>query len=77
LWPWSTRRHFGKAAEDCFVGQSTLSAGVQELEDLLGVILLERSARVRAPLPRLSRRFGLNNFDTGQFNGYIGSASIT
>jgi hypothetical protein len=25
----------------------------------------------------ISRRFGLNNFDTGQFNGYIGSASIT
>jgi hypothetical protein len=25
----------------------------------------------------ISRRFGLNIFDTGQFNGYIESASIT
>jgi hypothetical protein len=25
----------------------------------------------------ISRRFGLNIFDTGQFSGYIGSASIT
>lgn len=45
------RRHFGKAAEDCFVGQSTLSAGVQELEDLLGVILLERTKRSVTPTP--------------------------
>jgi len=39
------RRHFGKAAEDCLVTQSTLSAGVQDLEDLLGVQLLERTKR--------------------------------
>lgn len=39
------RRHFGRAAEDCLVTQSTLSAGVQELEDLLGVRLLERTKR--------------------------------
>jgi len=39
------RRHFGKAAEDCLVTQSTLSAGVQELEDVLGVRLLERTKR--------------------------------
>ena len=45
------RRHFGKAAEDCFVSQSTLSAGVQELEDLLGVILLERTKRSVTPTP--------------------------
>jgi LysR family transcriptional regulator, hydrogen peroxide-inducible genes activator len=45
------RRHFGRAAEDCFIGQSTLSAGVQELEDLLGVILLERTQRSVTPTP--------------------------
>ncbi len=28
--------HFGKAAESCFVTQSTLSAGIKELESLLG-----------------------------------------
>jgi LysR family transcriptional regulator, hydrogen peroxide-inducible genes activator len=39
-------RHFGKAAEDCFVTQSTLSAGLRELETLLGVTLVERTRRV-------------------------------
>lgn len=33
---------FTKAAESCFVGQSTLSAGLKELEDSLGVQLVER-----------------------------------
>lgn len=33
---------FTKAAEACFVGQSTLSAGLKELEDALGVQLVER-----------------------------------
>lgn len=39
-------RHFGRAAGACFVTQSTLSAGVRELESLLGVQLVERSSRV-------------------------------
>ena len=38
--------HFGKAAEASFVTQSTLSAGLRELESLLGVILVERTRRV-------------------------------
>lgn len=38
--------HFGKAAEASFVSQSTLSAGIRELESLLDVILVERSRRV-------------------------------
>ena len=38
--------HFGKAAEACFVTQSTLSAGLRDLENLLGVILVERTRRV-------------------------------
>jgi len=38
--------HFGKAAEACFVSQSTLSAGLRELESLLGTILVERTRRV-------------------------------
>ncbi|WP_353572003.1 LysR family transcriptional regulator, partial [Candidatus Albibeggiatoa sp. nov. BB20] len=36
-------RHFGKAAEQCHVTQSTLSSGIQELENLLGVTLFERT----------------------------------
>ena len=38
--------HFGKAADACFVTQSTLSAGLRELESLLGVILVERTRRL-------------------------------
>jgi len=34
--------NFTRAAEVCFVGQSTLSAGLKELEDSLGVQLVER-----------------------------------
>jgi LysR family hydrogen peroxide-inducible transcriptional activator len=38
--------HFGKAAEACFVTQSTLSAGLRELETLLNTTLVERTRRV-------------------------------
>src|SRR3954470_7792785 len=38
--------HFGRAAEACFVTQSTLSAGLRELESSLGVTLVERTRRV-------------------------------
>jgi len=38
--------HFGKAAELCNVTPSTLSAGIRELEELLGVALAERTKRV-------------------------------
>lgn len=38
-------RHFGKAAEACFVTQSTLSAGIQELETQLGAALVDRTKR--------------------------------
>ncbi|GHF11326.1 LysR family transcriptional regulator [Kordiimonas sediminis] len=37
--------HFGKAAEMSHVTQSTLSAGIQELENLLGLQLVERTKR--------------------------------
>ena len=38
--------HFGRAADACFVTQSTLSAGIRELETLIGVTLVERTRRV-------------------------------
>ena len=37
--------HFGRAAEACFVSQSTLSAALRDLETLLGVVLVERTKR--------------------------------
>ena len=40
-------RHFGKAAELCFVSQPTLSAQIKKMEDQLGVQLVERGQQVR------------------------------
>ncbi len=38
----SEQLNFTRAAESCFVTQSTLSAGLKELEDILGTQLVER-----------------------------------
>lgn len=38
-------RHFGRAAEACFVSQPTLSTQVRKLEEELGVSLIERAPR--------------------------------
>jgi LysR family transcriptional regulator, hydrogen peroxide-inducible genes activator len=37
--------HFGRAAEACAISQPALSMQIKELEDTLGGMLLERSAR--------------------------------
>ena len=39
------QRHFGRAAEACFVSQPTLSTQIKKLEDELGVALVERTPR--------------------------------
>lgn len=38
-------RHFGKAADACYVSQPTLSTQIKKLEEELGVVLLERTNR--------------------------------
>ncbi|MGY3354196.1 DNA-binding transcriptional LysR family regulator [Bradyrhizobium sp. GM0.4] len=37
--------HFGRAAESCSISQPALSMQIKELEEALGGLLLERSAR--------------------------------
>jgi DNA-binding transcriptional LysR family regulator len=38
-------RHFGHAADACGVTQPTLSAGIKQLEETLGVLLVQRASR--------------------------------
>jgi LysR family hydrogen peroxide-inducible transcriptional activator len=44
-------RHFGRAAEICFVSQPTLSVGIKKLEEELGVSLFERTTGDVSPTP--------------------------
>ncbi len=44
-------RHFGKAAEELGIAQPTLSAGIKQLEDALGVMLVLRGSRFQGLTP--------------------------
>ena len=44
-------RHFGRAAEACFVSQPTLSVAVKKLEDELELKIFERNANDVAVTP--------------------------
>jgi DNA-binding transcriptional LysR family regulator len=48
-------RHFGRAAEECGVTQPTLSAGIRQLEDQLGVLLVQRGSRFQGLTPEGER----------------------
>jgi DNA-binding transcriptional LysR family regulator len=41
----ASEKSFSRAAELCGVTQPTLSAGIKQLEDTLGVLLVNRSSR--------------------------------
>jgi DNA-binding transcriptional LysR family regulator len=48
-------RHFGRAAEACGVTQPTLSAGVKQLEEQMGVLLVNRGSRFQGFTPEGER----------------------
>jgi DNA-binding transcriptional LysR family regulator len=48
-------QHFGRAAEACGVSQPTLSAGIKYLEDVFGVLLVQRGSRFRGFTPEGER----------------------
>ncbi|KAB2875789.1 MAG: LysR family transcriptional regulator [Pseudorhodoplanes sp.] len=47
--------HFGRAADACGVTQPTLSAGIKQLEETLGVLLVNRGSRFRSFTPEGER----------------------
>src|SRR3954466_1400960 len=48
-------RHFGRAAEACGVTQPTLSAGIKQLEEQMGVLLVNRGSRFQSFTPEGER----------------------
>jgi DNA-binding transcriptional LysR family regulator len=48
-------RHFGRAAEACGVSQPTLSGGIKQLEESLGVHLVQRGSRFKSFTPEGER----------------------
>jgi DNA-binding transcriptional LysR family regulator len=51
----ASEQHFGRAAETCNVSQPTLSAGIKQLEDMFGVLLVQRGSRFRGLTPEGER----------------------
>lgn len=48
-------KHFGRAAEECGITQPTLSAAIRQLEDQLGVMLVQRGSRFQGLTPEGQR----------------------
>ena len=48
-------KHFGRAAETCGVTQPTLSAGVKQIEEAFGVLLVNRGSRFQGFTPEGER----------------------
>jgi DNA-binding transcriptional LysR family regulator len=48
-------KHFGRAAETCAVSQPTLSAGIKQLEEMFGLLLVQRGSRFRGFTPEGER----------------------
>src|SRR5215469_2172956 len=48
-------QHFGRAAESCNISQPSLSAGIKQLEDMFGVLLVQRGSRFQGFTPEGER----------------------
>jgi len=48
-------RHFGRAAETCGVTQPTMSTSIKQLEEILGVMLVQRGSRFQGFTPEGER----------------------
>jgi LysR family hydrogen peroxide-inducible transcriptional activator len=78
-----THRHFGRAADACFVTQPTLSMQIQKLEDQLGAVLFNRNKhpveptaigkkiieQARLVVSEATKIEQLAQFETGDFRG--------
>jgi len=58
-------RHFARAAAACNVSQPTLSAGIKQLEETLGVLLVQRGSRFHSFTPEGQRTLELSLFGGG------------
>lgn len=67
-------RHFSKAADACFVTQSTLSAAVRELESRLGVMIFERDRKSVRVTPLGERLVRQARVVLGEVEDFVGLA---
>jgi len=62
-------KHFARAAASCNVTQPTLSAGIKQLEESLGVLLVERGQRYVGLTPEGERTLAWAQRALGDFEG--------
>jgi DNA-binding transcriptional LysR family regulator len=62
-------RHFARAAAACNVSQPTLSAGIKQLEESLGVLLVERGQRHVGLTPEGERALAMAQRVLADYNG--------
>ncbi|SNB73176.1 transcriptional regulator [Arboricoccus pini] len=82
----ASERHFARAAASCHVAQPTLSTGIKQLEEQLGVLIVERGQRFRGFTPEGERvlrwaRGILNDYqamrdDLKQADGFTGALRL-
>jgi len=60
-------RHFGRAAETCGVTQPTMSTSIKQLEEILGVVLVQRGSRFQGFTPEGERTLDWSRRIVGDF----------